>query len=362
LKKRFNAWSNYFLIGIACLHITLFFIPLKIDPGELKMVESNGKGETYFVISPNGTLVGWGGNDYRLVANGYLLIYPYFARKTILRNVIDVEIGYHCAMAVDKNRTLWGWGSYPLRLLKKQPTLNNPTKIMEDVVAVEVENYYAAVVKTDGSLWVWGETQRDARVPVPEKIMDNVKSIYTFGGNTFAIKSNNELYAFTYSVDGMVRYPTLIATGISAVSAGFQNKYQFLTIDEKVFLYSDDGYDDKIFSVANIQQDVIADNVRALCYGGIIKTDNSYWRWEAKEDGESVLVKRNENVAYAEATANGTVIVVTIDGKIYAEPILSKWPTIPQSMRTVSPILRTLFLSGILIKLFVNKYFFKKTN
>lgn len=52
--------------------------------------------------------------DYnRLVAYGYLYFYPYFVRKTILRNVVDVDIGYRSAMAVDKNGILWGWGSFP---------------------------------------------------------------------------------------------------------------------------------------------------------------------------------------------------------------------------------------------------------
>lgn len=356
MEKRFNTWANYLLIGIVCLHIILFFISLKVERGELKIVESNGKGETYFVVSPNGTLVGWGWNDYHLVANGHFLFYPYFARKTILRNVVDVDIGYRSAMAVDKNGTLWGWGSFPTPRVVKKPVLNRPIKIMDDVIEIELEFSFAASLKTDGSLWIWSEKIGISRAPEPKKIMDNVNSIYASSYNLFAIQNNNDLYACSYSNGDIVRSPVLITTGIKAVSGGFQNKYQLLTTDGKVFLYSDDGYENKVFTAANTPYITVADNVRTLCDGGLIKNDDSYWCWQKSESGEMVLIKQRENVAYA----IGSVIIITTDGKMYAEAIIDKWPTIPQSMRTVSPILRNLFLSVLLTKLIVNKYFLKK--
>ncbi len=355
MEKRFNAWTNYLLTGIACLHIILFFIPIKIEPEKFSKVESSGRGETYFVISPNGTLVGWGGNDYRLVANGHLLFYPYFARKTILRNVVDVDIGWRSAMAVDKNGTLWGWGSLPLEPLEKQPVLNRPVKIMEDIAEVELEISYTALVKTDRSLWIWGENLRKSRTPESRKVMQDVKSIYSFGENIFAIQDNNDLYAFAYSAGGMVRYPTHIATGIKAVSGGYQNKYQLLTMDGKVLLYSDDGYENKVFKAMDTHHIPIADNVRTLCPGGLIKNDDSYWLWQESKSGEMSLIKQQENVAHA----IGSVIIITRDGKMYAEAIMDKCPTIPQSMRTVSPILRNLFSLVFLTKLIMNKYFKK---
>ena len=69
MNKTINTFINYFLIGLICLHIILFFIPLKIEAGNLKIAESISDGPN-FVISPGGTLVGWGVNDYRLVGNG----------------------------------------------------------------------------------------------------------------------------------------------------------------------------------------------------------------------------------------------------------------------------------------------------
>lgn len=352
MKKRFNVLTNYLLIGIACLHIILYLTPLNVEPRELKTVESNGKGETYFVVSPNGTLVGWGWNDYHLIANGHFLFYPYFARKTILRNVVDVDIGYHSAMAVDKNGTLWAWGSFPTLRAVKRPVLNRPIKIMEDVIEIELEFSFSASLKTDGSLWIWGEKIGTTRSPEPKKIMDNVNSIYATSHNLYTIQNNNDLYACSYSNGDIVRPPVLIATGIKAVSRGFQNKYQILTTDGKVFLYSDDGNENKAFKAVNTPYITVVDNVRTLCDDGLIKNDDSYWRWQESEDGQMVLIKQRENVAYA----IGSVIIITTNGKMYAEAIIDKWPTIPQSMRTISPILRNLFLLVLLTKLIVNKY------
>ncbi|WMJ77299.1 hypothetical protein RBQ61_17300 [Sedimentibacter sp. MB35-C1] len=57
----------------------------------------------------------------------------------------------------------------------------------------------------------------------------------------------------------------------------------------------------------------VVDNVRTLCDGGLIKNDDSYWRWQESESGEMVLIKQQENVAYA----IGSVIIITTDGKMY---------------------------------------------
>ena len=81
MNKRINTYINYFLIGLICIHIILFFIPLKIEPGNLAIAQSIVGGPN-FVVSPGGTLVGWGVNEYRLVGNGKLFFYPYYSSKT----------------------------------------------------------------------------------------------------------------------------------------------------------------------------------------------------------------------------------------------------------------------------------------
>lgn len=368
MKKKFNTWTNYFLIGIACLHVILFFIPIDIKPGEFKMMAvTSGKRDTNFVISPSGTLVGWGFNDYRLVANGNLYYYPYFARKTILKDVVDIDIGSHCAMAVDKNGTLWGWGSYPSLQSKKRPLLNRPVKVMEDILAVELDIFNVVVIKTDGSLWTWSSIRGDEGYKGPTMIMQNVKSIYSDSENFFAIQDNNDLYAFTFSFGDIVRDPTLIASGIKDITVGPQNTYQFLTTEGEVFLYHIEpfyydeptGYSNNYFEVVKISQDAAVDNVQTLCHRGLIKYDDSYWRWEQDETREPVLIKQNENVAYVGVTYGETVITITRNGKMYAEPMFDNLPIIPQSMRTVSPTLRNLFLIVAFIKIIMNKYYFK---
>lgn len=331
------------------------------------MADSNGRRETYFVISPNGTLVGWGFNDYRLVANGNLYFYPYFARKTILKDIVDIDIGWHGAMAVDKNGTLWGWGSYPSPQPKKGPLLNRPVKVMEGILAVELDIFNVVVIKTDGNLWTWSSIRGDDAYEGPTMIMQSVKSIYSDSENFFAIKDNNDLYAFTFSFGNIVRDPTLIASGIKDISFGLPNISQFLTTEGEVFLYHIDpfyydeptGYSNNDFEVVKISQDAAVDNVRTLCNRGLIKNDDSYWHWEQDEMGEPVLIKQNENVAYIGGVNHETAITITRNGKMYAEPMFDNLPMIPQSMRTVSPTLRNLFLMVIFIKIIVNKYYFK---
>ena len=121
-----------FLLGIVFLHILLWIVPRKIDITRVnQMVDIPG--DVYLIITPGGRLVGWGGNDHGHIAKGNNLFVPYFARKTILKNVSSVAIsGFRFAMAVDKNGILWGWGNNiaPL-MIEKRPLFNLPVKVME---------------------------------------------------------------------------------------------------------------------------------------------------------------------------------------------------------------------------------------
>lgn len=352
MNKTINTFINYFLIGLICLYIILFFIPLKIEAGNLKIAESISDGPN-FVISPGGTLVGWGVNDYRLVGNGKLLFYPYIARKTILRDVVDFDITGEGAMAVDKHGRLWGWGRYMSPEPVKKTFLSRPIKIMDDVIAVELEQFYAAVIKTDGSLWIWGAKDGHTSISGIKKILSDVKSIYTSSYNLFAIQDNNDLYGCSYTDGIVVRQPTFIASGIKDIRYAGLNEYSILTMDGEVFLYNDDGYEKREFAAAETNYKPIAENVKALCDGGLIKNDDSYLTWEKAENGEPVLIQQPKNISYIA----GPDIVITRDGKIYAEPIFDKLPIIPQSMNTVSPVLRNLFLFGVLIKKAINIYY-----
>jgi len=364
LERKIKRDINCLLIVIVFLHIILDFMPLRIEPSELKRIASNG--ETHFVVSPFGTLVGWGNNEYNLVSLRRsspipvirFIPYPYFMRRTILRNVTDVDTGRSGAMAVTKDGTLWGWGNFSNPNPDSKSLPYSPVKVMEDVVSVEVEHsstYATSILKKNGELWIWGGVYGTTIPTAPLKIMENVKKIYGDSYNVFAINNNNDLYALSYSTGTITRPPTFIAAGVKDVKSAGSEVYMCLTIDGKVFIYEDDGYERKIFEPAKTPYNIVTDNVQAFCGAGIIKNDGSYWTWKTSKEGERILVKQNENAI----DVLNYAITITNDGKIYAKPILDSLPLIPQSMWTVSPVLRNLFILGLFLRKIVNIYYKK---
>lgn len=349
--KIVNIVLNGILVGIFCIYILLLVVPAKSGLSKNVKVYAVGYDETYFVIAPNGDLIGWGGNDNRAVGTGNFFAYPYIARKTILRNVESLDIGNRCVMAVDKQGHLWGWGSksqYHDIFMLDAPDAwmsfwNLPFKIMDDVKSVSLDSFYAAAIKTDGTLSVWGSNFHGESISRPRTIMEDVKFIFAGHEALFAIKTNGDLYCWYWlSQLNNADEPALLAENIEEVyHMGVENQYQV----------KDENGNVKIFDLGNgypliNEIPVYTSNVKSLCNRGLIKDDDTFWSWEPVdiERTDVVLTKQMDNVASA---ANKTLIVDN-NGKIYTKSAINGL-SLPHSISTVSPTLRNilvLFLVG----------------
>lgn len=174
-------------------------------PSECKEAKS---GDLTYAIMPDGDLYCWGYNKFGNVGNGSEEEYQCTPVKVLenVKSVIHNE-DIHITSAITETGELYCWG------YKKYGRVGNgetdgycqrtPVKILDNVKYVTSDNIMAAITET-GDLYWWGNCYYDyynVNVPgtqrfVPEKILENVKSVYTWAYNIAAITENGELYCW----------------------------------------------------------------------------------------------------------------------------------------------------------------------
>ncbi|MEA4894681.1 MAG: hypothetical protein VB064_05415 [Oscillospiraceae bacterium] len=317
------------------LHTLLIFVFVLTTPAyaATRQYESSAAlaiaGDTFFVVAPDQTLVGWGDNEYGLLNQDDLASASFKQRRVLMKDTKSVYGGNFCVLALGTDGTLFGWGFDVFgQLCGLSPEANDfRLKLMDDVVMAAVGSRHCVALKSDGSVWVWGSNNygqlglgyKDDEFHMPQMVMDHVNAIYTFSDTTFAIKDDGSLYAwggYTDESASGVNTPNYVTSGISAVAFMKGNEYQLLTTDGKVLQYkcgSDTGELD--FSKAVISSD-IASGARSITNSGYISEDGSLWMWNRVE-ASGVLEKVMDNVSSATGRADGFMLTVTTDGKLH---------------------------------------------
>lgn len=334
--QRIYQYTKYLLWCVMVIYSLLWLSPSPAR-GDMTPLADNGSGETFFAISPQGTLVGWGGNDHGHIPSPSMFFHPYFARKTIMHNVVSVDTGYRSTMVVDEQNVLWGWGGDPEQLLlqEESPTFRRPVAVMEDVTTISMDSFSVAAIKTDGSLWIWG-----AGTP-PTKLMDHAKYVLHVN-NTYAINEEGTLFYFSPNTPTPYKGIPLL-NGVSEIAYATRGFFQVLHTNGDVSLRAYQSPDWVVVDSA------IDTQVRSLHRGGFLKEDGSLWRFGA----QPIPLKVDEKVAYASAN-----MVLTENGKLTCQGEL--FSLIPHSINTVSPLLRNLFLVILGLRFILNDKLEKK--
>jgi hypothetical protein len=174
-------------------------------------------------IKTNGTLWGWGSNDYGQLGLGTAGYQS--GNKNVPKQIgtdndwIAVAAGNQHTVALKRDNSLWTWGLNEAGQLGNN-NLNNVTKPTRvgtdnDWIQIAAGQFYTIALKQNGSIWSWGsnsygelgyETGEALRNPTPRKIGNDTdwKEIHA-GGFNAAIKQNGALWIWGQGVYGITR-------------------------------------------------------------------------------------------------------------------------------------------------------------
>lgn len=261
--------------------------------------------DTSFVIRYDGSLWGWGNNEFGQLGDGTRINRHYPTH--IMDGVIDFSSRRTRSMAVTDDGGLWLLGT-------------TPTRVMDDIIAVSVGDSHVMIIKADDSLWGWGDNSRGQLGVAtteshtrenPVHIMDDVAVVSAGGFHTLAITTDGGLWAWgwsnrgqvegDYTVRGWGSNPDLMHPepmqirywqSFTAISAGDLHSMA-VTDDGLLFVWGssssgqigDGQTTNRRMPVNPIMEDIVAVSAGRF-HSAAITSDGALWTWGSNQNGQ----------------------------------------------------------------------------
>lgn len=253
---------------------TTSFAPEPVDvPGISTVVKVavSGMGST-MVLKSDGTLWGWGTNDYGLLGDGTTATRSSPTKVLVLDNVADFETGSAHAIARKTDGSIWLWGYggvgqigdasnstklMPTKVYGVQPfSSGSILKLAVGSGSAYTNGTMSAVVRDDGTVWTWGGggsgqlgVNSTANYNYPVQVLGqggsgyltNVVDVKIGAGHVIALKSDGTVWAWGFNNSGQIGnnvsgtnaltpVQVLVAagtplTGITSISAGLNHNF-----------------------------------------------------------------------------------------------------------------------------------------
>ena len=212
-----------------------------------------------FAIKSDGSLWGWGHNQYGRLGTG--TDSPGFAETPVQigtdKDWASVRAGRYHTMALKTDGSLWAWGHNNVGQLgtgNSDPQYS-PVQVGEesDWSVVDAGNSHTVALKSDGSLWTWGDNGNyqlgsadntlDLNVPTQVGSDTDWTSVDAGSHHTLAVKSGGSLWAWGRNVDGQAGIDSTDNYAITPTQVGAAYNWTGVVAGTNTsFAVSRDGY------------------------------------------------------------------------------------------------------------------------
>lgn len=325
-----------YILSLAIL-LGLWQVPVAAGEYSLEETIAGGRNNAY-VIRYDGSLWAWGSNQSGQVGNGSTGGNENQPQK-IMENIKSVFAGGNTAFAIDKNGTLWGWGenNYGQVGVGSNASISSPTRVMDSISKVFPQGDTVYALSESGELFGWGLNSSGEvgngstnNVNRPQKILDGVEEFYYFrgqGGTAYAITGDKTLWGWGYSAEaqagmiGAAAYVTSPNRILDNVSSVYLTSAATYAVTDNNVLYGWGRHFGRIFGM-NMTIERAMENVRevAASYDSlyVIKSnDNLYQVMPTPAAGMINEVKVLENVAEVKMLQENTAVARLYDDTVW---------------------------------------------
>ncbi|ETR68801.1 MAG: hypothetical protein OMM_04345 [Candidatus Magnetoglobus multicellularis str. Araruama] len=292
-------WSYLEVNGLTASESFSITVNAIDDPPQISQIISVASGSGHHLaLKADGTVYGWGKNDYGQLGNGNTTEQHTPVPVQGLTNVKAVFAGNDHSMALKHDGTLWAWGYNAYGQLGDGSTEDRHTPVqvsgINAVVDVSLGVIHSLAVKADKTAWAWGRNSfgrlgidagADQLVPAQIKgvngtgLLSNIIQVAAGDMHSMALGTNGNIFAW-----GNNDYNQL-GNGVSG-SGGSKS------------------YPAPITSLSNVKEIGVG-----IYHSAALKHDGSVWTWGKKEwlGAGSLTVNQNLPVQVLDESGTGHI-------------------------------------------------------
>ncbi len=216
------------------------------DPAMTGAVAVAGGTLHSLALKADGTVWGWGWNDFGQVGDGTTVLRRRPVQVAGLTGVKAIAAGPYASMALKHDGTVWAWGFNGFGQLGDGTKTDRRTPVqvvgLRNVTSISTHMVHSMAVTSDGTAWSWGwngfgqlGTGTNWERPVPGRVvgLTGVRSVAAGYFHSLAVRADGTVWAWGWNAQGQLGdgsitdrwLPTRVSglTGATAVAAGYNH-------------------------------------------------------------------------------------------------------------------------------------------